>query len=148
MKIVLTQDIPNVGEEGDVKVVANGYARNYLIPKKMVIPFNKHSLDILKQKQSAIDKRKEEKRRQAMGLKERLETEEIVFKMPAGDSGKLFGSINNANIADELEKRGYSIEKKRIDVADHTIKMVGNFSVNIKLYENQEATLKFEVQKT
>jgi len=77
-----------------------------------------------------------------MGIKEQLESEEIVFTMPAGDNGKLFGSVNNALIHQELESKGYTVERKRIEVLDHNIRTVGSHKVKIKLYGSEEAELK------
>jgi len=146
MKIILNQDIAGLGEEGDIKEVANGYARNYLIPKKIASPYTKQNLVVLESRRKAIEQRKEEKRREAMGIKERLESEDLVFTMPAGESGKLFGSVNNAMIAQELEARGYSIERKRIEVPEHNIRMVGAHTVKIRLYGQEEANLKVGVE--
>ena len=81
----------------------------------------------------AIDKRKAEKRMEAAGLKERLEAEEVRFSVPAGENGKLFGSVNNTNVAVELEKKGFSIEKKRIEIPEHTIRTVGTYKIRIRL---------------
>ncbi len=147
MKIILYQDVEGLGEEGDIKEVADGYARNYLLPKKFAVPYNKANLKILEQRREAIEKRKEEKRREAMSLKERLESEEIVFKMPASESGKLFGSVNNAVIAQELQSRGYSIDRKKIEVPDHNLRMVGTYKIRIKLYDNEEANIKVTIEK-
>ncbi len=146
MKVILNQDVAGLGEEGDIKEVADGYARNYLMPKKMVLPYSKQTLIQLESRRSAISQRKEEKRREAMSMKERLESEELVFTMPAGESGKLFGSVNNAMIAQQLESRGYTIEKKRIEVPEHNIRMVGNHQVKVRLYGNEEAKVKVVVE--
>lgn len=148
MKVILNQDIANLGEEGAVKTVAPGYARNYLLPKGLVMPFSKGNLRILEKKREEIETRKEEKRKNALSLKEKLETEELVFSMPAGTSGKLFGSVNNGKIAEELDKKGYTIEKKQIDVPDHTIRNIGEYEIKIKLYEKQEAIIKVRVEAT
>lgn len=148
MKVILNQDIPNLGEEGDIREVKPGYARNYLLPGKLAMPYNRQNLLALEQKKAAIEKRKEEKRQEALGLKEKLETEEIVFKMPAGTGGKLFGSVTNALIADALEKKGYAIERKRIEVPEHTIKQLGEFQVKVKLYERRDAVIKVLVEKS
>ena len=148
MKIILYQEVEGLGEEGDVKTVADGYARNYLFPKKLAVPYNKQNLKMLEQRRNAIEKRKEEKRKEAMSLKERLESEEIVFTMPAGESGKLFGSVNNATIMQELENRGYSIDKKRIEVPEHSLRTVGSHTVKIKLYGNEEAFINITIEKT
>jgi len=146
MKVILNQDVPNLGEEGEVREVTNGYGRNYLIPKKLAVPYNKSSVAVFESRKSAIEKRKEEKRKQALGLKERLESEEIIMQMPAGESGKLFGSVTNATIMEELEKRGVSIEKKRIEVPEHTIKQTGNYTIKVRLYDNESAEVKVSVQ--
>ena len=146
MKVILNQDVTGLGEEGDIREVANGYARNYLLPKNLALPYTKKNLTQLEARRTAIESRKEEKRREAMSVKERLESEELVFTMPAGDSGKLFGSVNNAMVVQELEKRGYSIEKKRVEVPEHNIRMIGSYAVKVKLYGNEEAELNVVVE--
>ena len=146
MKIILNTDVLNLGEEGDVKIVANGYARNFLIPKKLAMPYNKKNQIMLESKKAIIEKKKEEKRQAALGLKERLEETEILIKMPAGESGKLFGSVNPAMISDELVKSGFTIEKKKIDIPDKHIRTVGDFKVSIKLYAQETAALKVKVE--
>jgi large subunit ribosomal protein L9 len=146
MKIILNQDVVGLGEEGDIREVAEGYARNYLIPRKLAVRHNKQNLAQFTNRKSAIEGRKEEKRKEAMGLKERLEAEELRFTMPAGESGKLFGSVNNALIGAELEKRGYTLERKRIEVPEHHIRQIGTFAVKVKLYGNEEASLKVVVE--
>jgi large subunit ribosomal protein L9 len=146
MKIILNQDVVGLGEEGDIREVAEGYARNYLIPRKLAVRHSKQNLAQFTSRKSAIEGRKEEKRKEAMGLKERLEAEELRFTMPAGESGKLFGSVNNALIGAELEKRGYTLERKRIEVPEHHIRQIGTFAVKVKLYGNEEASLKVVVE--
>ena len=146
MKIIIMKDIPHLGEEGDIREVANGYARNYLFPRKLAVPYDKASLHIIEQRHKAFAKRKQEKRIEANSLKEKLEQVEIVFTYPAGENGKLFGSITGGHIADELAKIGFQIEKKRIIVPDHHIKLIGNYKIKIKLYESEEAEIKVVVK--
>jgi large subunit ribosomal protein L9 len=148
MKVILNQDVVGLGEEGDIKDVADGYARNFLLPQKLAVPHTKEFLAALGHKRAAIEKRKEDKRLEAASLKERLEAEEIRFAVPAGENGKLFGSVNNTNIAVELEKKGFTIEKKRIEIPEHTIRSVGTFKVRIRLYDKEEATIKLVVEGT
>jgi large subunit ribosomal protein L9 len=148
MKVILNQDVVGLGEEGDIKDVANGYARNYLLPKKLAVPNTHEYLVILEHKRASIEKRKEAKRLEAAGLKERLEAEEIRFSVPAGENGKLFGSVSNVNVAVELEKKGFQIEKKRIEIPEHTIRSVGTYKVRIRLYDKEEATVKLVVEAT
>jgi large subunit ribosomal protein L9 len=146
MKVILNQDVIGLGEEGDIKEVADGYARNFLLPKKLAVPHTREFLAGLEHKRAAIEKRKGEKRLEAAGLKERLEAEEIKFSVPAGENGKLFGSVNNTNVAVELEKKGFSIEKKRIEIPEHTIRNVGIYKIRIRLYDKEEATVKLVVE--
>ena len=146
MKIILNQDVYNLGEEGDVCVVANGYARNFLVPQKMAVIFDKQSLAVFESRKAAIAKRKEEKRADSASLKEKIEAITLELKVSAGDTGKLFGSVSNANIAEELKKAGVVIERKKIDISGHTIKTVGEFVAKIKLYGNELADLKIIVK--
>jgi large subunit ribosomal protein L9 len=146
MKVILNQDVVGLGEEGDIKDVANGYARNFLLPRKLVVPHTKEFLAALEHKRVSIEKRKAEKRLEAAGLKEQLEAQEIRFSVPAGENGKLFGSVNNTNVAVELEKKGFSIEKKRIEIPEHAIRTVGTFKIRIRLYDKEEAVVKLIVE--
>jgi large subunit ribosomal protein L9 len=145
-KVILNQDVTGLGEEGDIREVAVGYARNYLYPRKMAMPYSAQNLQQLESHRTAIERRKEEKRSEAMGLKERLEAEELRFSMPAGESGKLFGSVNNAMVAQELERRGFALERKRIEVPEHNIRMVGTYTVNVHLYGNEQAAIPVVVE--
>jgi len=106
MKVILNQDISNLGEEGEIKDVARGYARNYLIPKKLVMPYTREALSMLESRRETIEQRREEKRKAAMDIKTRLETEPLVIEMPAGDRGRLFGSVTSATIAEALAAGG------------------------------------------
>ena len=145
-KVILNEDITGLGEEGDIREVAPGYARNFLYPRKLAMAYSKQSLLDLESRRGAIERRKEEKRTEAMGLKERLEAEELQFSVPAGESGKLFGSVNNAMIAQELEKRGFRVEKKRIEVPEHNIRMLGAYTVKVHLYGNEQAEVRVVVE--
>ena len=146
MKVILNQDVVNLGEEGDVKSVADGYGRNFLIPKGMAVPYTKKYINIFTQKKDLIAKKKEEKKQQALGIKERIESiEGLAIPMPAGESGKLFGSVNNSVVADALAKEGVTVEKKKIEIPENNIKMIGNYNLKVKLYANQTAMLKIVV---
>ena len=146
IKVILNQDLPNLGEEGDVCSVANGYGRNYLLPKGLAVPYTTKYINIFEQKKDLIAKKKEEKRQDALSLKEKIEQiEGLEIKMPVGDTGKLFGSVNNAVVADALAKEGITMERKKIEVPENAIKMIGNYNVKVKLYESESATLKLVV---
>ena len=146
MKVILNSDVSNLGEEGDVKDVADGYARNFLIPKGMVMPYSRQNLALIESRRATIEKRKEDKREQAKTAKDRLEGEPLTIRMTAGERGKLFGSVTSQAIAEELEKRGVDVERKRIDIEDGTIKTLGTHTVRVRLYAEEEAQLKVVVE--
>ena len=146
MKVILHSDVLGLGEEGDVCDVKPGYARNYLLKRNLAVPFTKHNLTVLGQRRRVIDERKHEKRQHASTLKEQLEALELSFAMTAGETGKLFGSVTNQSVASKLEELGFEIDRKRIEVPDHSIKQVGEHSVLVKLYEKEEANVKVVVE--
>lgn len=145
MKVILSQDISNLGEEGEIKDVARGYARNYLIPKKMVMPYTREALSLLESRREQIEQRRDEKRKAAMDTKTRLESESLIIEMPAGDRGRLFGSVTSATIADALAAQGINVERRRIDIPEKTIKNVGTTYVRVRLYGDEEAELRVDV---
>jgi large subunit ribosomal protein L9 len=146
MKIILNQDVANLGEEGDVVVVKDGYARNYLLPTGTAVLFTKTNQALFASRTAAIEKRKEEKRALAASLKEKLDNMVITLVVSAGDSGKLFGSVTSSMIQEELAKQGIEIERKRIEVATHTIKMTGTYTVRVRLYEDESSVIKLVVE--
>ncbi len=146
MKVILNEDVANLGEEGDICTVADGYGRNYLLPKKLAVPYNKSNLTVFERRRDSIEQRKEDKRQSAMSLKEKLEAEPLVIKRPAGDTGKLFGGVNNATVMEELGKKGIKIERKRIEMPETTIKMIGKYNARVKLYENETAALQVVIE--
>ncbi|MFA7643554.1 MAG: 50S ribosomal protein L9 [Sphaerochaetaceae bacterium] len=145
MKIILNQDVHNLGEEGDIVVVKDGYARNYLLPKGFAVLFNKANQALFASRAATIEKRKEEKRKAAASVKDRLDQMTLTLVVSAGDSGKLFGSVTNTIVQEALAKEGIDVERKRIEVASHEIKMVGNYSVKVRLYEGESAHVKIVV---
>ena len=145
MKIILNQDVPNLGEEGDVCVVKDGYARNYLLPTGAAVLYNNENLAIFKSRAAAIEKRKLAKREASASLKSQLDNVTLKLIVSASDTGRLFGSVTSLMIQEELAKLGYNIERKRIEVASHTIKQVGMYSARIHLYENASSVIKLEV---
>ncbi len=145
MKIILFKDVPNLGEEGDVKVVADGYARNFLIPRKFAVRYNKASEIELAQKQQAIARRKAEKSNAAADVKTRIEALMMDMSVAAGDKGKLFGSVTSTAVVDYLHSQGMEVDRKKIELPEGGIKMLGTHSVKIKLYDGEEAVLKVKV---
>lgn len=146
MKVILNEDVKHLGEEGDVKEVANGYARNYLLPRGLAMPYTKEAVAYFESIRDQIEARKAEKRENAKSLKERIEALTVTIAVSAGPNGKLYGSVTAQTLADELAKQGFDIERKRIEVPGSTIKTAGKFEVSVKLYENAVAKLPVVVE--
>jgi large subunit ribosomal protein L9 len=146
MKVILNKDLATLGEEGDVKDVAKGYARNYLFPRGIALPYTESTIKLFESRRDAIEARKEDKRKDAMGIREKLEALELVIVMPAGANGKLYGAVTAQTIMDELDKQGFKIERKRIELTGNSFKSVGKYKVTIKLYENASAELSLTVE--
>jgi large subunit ribosomal protein L9 len=146
MKVILNKDLSPLGEEGDVKDVAKGYARNYLFPRGIAVPYTDRTVKLFEARREEIEARKSEKRKDAAGIKDKLEALEIVITMPAGANGKLYGAVTGQTVADELAKQGYQIERKRIELPGNSFKSVGKYKVTVKLYESAAAEITITVQ--
>jgi large subunit ribosomal protein L9 len=145
MKVILNKDLSTLGEEGDVKDVARGYARNYLFPRGIALPYTPKTIKLFEARKEEIEAKKAQKRQDAMGLKERLENLELTLTMPAGANGKLYGAVTSQTVADELAKQGFQIERKRIDLATAGIKNAGKYKAVIRLYENSHAEIQIVI---
>ena len=145
MKIILNNDVVHLGEEGDIVTVKDGYARNYLLPTGAAVIYNKANAAMFKQRAEQIAKRKAEKRAASASLKERLDNVTISLVVTAGESGKLFGSVTSQMVQEALLKEGFEIEKKKLDVPTHSIKMTGTYHIVAHLYENDKATITLNV---
>ena len=139
MKVILNKDLAPLGEEGDVKEVAKGYARNFLFPRGIALPYNEKTIKLFESRREEIEARKVQKRTDAAGLKERLESLTMEITMPAGANGKLYGAVTSQTLADELAKQGFQFERKRIELPGASIKNVGKYKVMVKLYESAAA---------
>ncbi len=147
MKVILNSDVKHLGEEGEVKVVANGYARNYLFPRNLALPFNEVTVAYFEGKKEELEAKKESKRKDCASLKDKLSAHTITIYMPAGNNGKLYGAVTSQTIAEALHKDGFEIERKKIDVPGLTIKNLGKYTVTIRLYESTIAELHIVVEK-
>lgn len=141
MKVILNVDVKSLGEEGDVKNVATGYARNFLLPRNLAVPYNEATVMIFEARKAEIEARKEQKRKDSASLKEKLEAASIEIVMPAAANGKLFGAVTSNIVSEMLAKLGFDIERKRIDIPGSSIKSVGTFKATVKLYEAQTAEI-------
>ncbi|MGC8765157.1 MAG: 50S ribosomal protein L9 [Brevinematia bacterium] len=139
MRVILLENVVGLGKAGEIKNVKDGYARNYLIPKKLVEVATKKKEDYLAKLSEKLKEKAKKFYENALSLKETIEKEVIEIKAKAGEEGKLFGSITNTDIARVLKEKGYDIDKRRIMV-DH-IKVVGDHTVRIRLDEGIVANI-------
>ena len=146
MKVILIKDVKGLGEEGDVKDVAQGYARNYLIPKGFAVKETPLERNRLKDQKRKIEFRKVQKREEAQKLADELSAISINIPAAAQQSDKLFGAIHEADIVKALGEQGFEVEKKNV-LLDEPIKAIGVYTVPIKVYDTIKAELKVWVVK-
>ena len=146
MKVVLIQDVENLGKIGDSVNVKNGYARNFLIPQKLALLASKQNLNSINSllKQQEVKNAKE--RTNLESLVAVLNKTTLKFSLEAGDEGKLFGSVTSQMISDELNNQGIQIDKKEIDLED-SIKEIGSHKVNINLGNDLTGIVKIKINQ-
>lgn len=145
MKVILQTDVKNVGKRGEIVNASDGYARNFLFPKKLAIPADKQNLNEWNAKKSSEAHKKELERQEAIKIKAELEKEVLTIKTKAGENGRTFGSITSKEISENIEKEfNKQIDKKKIVVKDQ-IKNIGEYTVEIRLFEGVIAKLNIKV---
>lgn len=140
MKVILRENVDHLGRMGDIVNVADGYARNFLIPKKWVIPADEHNVAALQHYQRVLEKKREKRETEARGLAERLAQVSCTVKKKVGNQDKLFGSVTAAEVVDQLTQAGFSIDKRFVHF-ENPIKTVGSHPVQIRLDKTVTATL-------
>ncbi|MBQ8912540.1 MAG: 50S ribosomal protein L9 [Lachnospiraceae bacterium] len=145
MKVILLQDVKSLGKKDEIVEVSDGYARNFVLPKKVGVEANAKNLNELKLKKAHEDKVAAEKLAEAKALAEKMKDESITVSLKVGEGGKTFGSISSKEIAEEMKKQlGYDIDKKKI-VLKEAIKSVGTHIVDIKLHTKVTAHISVKV---
>jgi len=144
MKIILRQDMDALGLEGDTVEVANGYARNYLIPKGIALEANIQNVKLFETQRKKIEIKRVKAKEEAEKIKEKLADVMITISQKAGDEDKLYGSVTNMDIAAHLEKQGILIDRKKISM-EKPIKTLGEFEVSIRLYPEVTGSIKVAV---
>ncbi|MEY2719642.1 MAG: hypothetical protein RLZZ273_1008 [Bacteroidota bacterium] len=141
MKIILRQDVENLGNIGEIVVVKPGYARNFLIPNQLAYVATDGAIRALETEKKQYEVRKAKARQQAEVVAAQLADLQITVSMQVGEEGRLFGSVTAPMIAQELELRGYGVDKRNI-IIDEPIKTLGIFEVKVKLHSDLTAPLK------
>ncbi len=144
-KILLREDMENLGGRGEIVKVKSGYARNYLLPQGLAIQATKGNIKQVEQERSTLLKKSATERSTAEAQAGQMKDISLKFERRAGDSGTLFGSVTSMDIADALKAKGYEIDRRKIQLKD-TIKETGDYIVNVKLH--REVTLEVPVSVT
>lgn len=146
MKIILEQDVPNLGKKGDLKDVAPGYARNHLIPRGLAVEATPQRMKEWERNAEAREEQNRQQEELARQQAEKLGQHELVFKMPAGEGGRLFGSVTPADIAGKLAEAGLEVDKKKIELAEQ-VKSLGRFKAEVRLYPGVKAEVPIIVEQ-
>lgn len=144
MEVILKEDVANLGHRGDVVKVADGYGRNFLLPRKLALQATVANKAVVDQMKAAAARRSATEKVLAEELLTRLEPVVLTFTRKSGDHGQLFGSVTSADIAAELETRGFDVDRRKIQLSE-PLKALGNFDVAIKLHREVTAHLKVKV---
>lgn len=138
MEVILKEDVANLGHRGDVVKVADGYGRNFLLPRKLALQATLANKAVIDQMKAAAARRSAEEKVQAQALVAKLEPLTLSFTRKSGENGQLFGSVTTADIAGELATKGFEIDRRKIQLSE-PIKSLGNFTVSVKLHREVTA---------
>lgn len=144
MKVILQADVKGTGKKGQILEVADGFARNFLFPKKLAIEATAGNIQDVSHKKAVEDRRKAKEKEDAIQLGNKISSLQIEVKTKTGEGGRLFGSVTSKEIADALKKQhGVEIDKRKLDVKE-PIKALGSYEIHVKIHP--EVTAKLQVQ--
>lgn len=146
MKVILNADVKPHGKRGDVVNVNDGYARNFLFPKKLATEATPAALEEIRKKQEAQQRKEAAERLAAVELAERLKSAVIEVKVKCGEGERTYGSVTSTEIADALAAQGYEVDRRKIVLKDN-IRQIGNYSIEIKVYAGISAKVAINVSK-
>jgi len=145
MKIILLQDVPSLGNKNDIVTVRNGYARNYLIPKRVAIAATESAKKVIAENIKQQAHKEAKIKTEAEQLANKLEGVKLTIGAKTSSTGKIFGSVNNIQIAEALAEKGFEIDRKNISLSDDQVKEVGTYKAEIKLHKEVKVSIEFEV---
>jgi large subunit ribosomal protein L9 len=146
MEVILKEDVSKLGSRGEVVKVAEGYGRNYLIPKKLAIEATAANRAVIEQMKASAVRRAASEKGDAQALAQQVEGVMVSFTRKSGERDQLFGSVTSADIAHELEHKGVQIDRRKIQL-DEPLKHVGEFNVPVKLHKDVTVQLKVVINK-
>src|ERR1035438_4417677 len=144
MEVILKEDVANLGNRGDVVKVADGYGRNFLLPRKLALQATLANKAVIDQMKSAAARRSATEKAQAEELATKLEPLALEFTRKSGEAGHLFGSVTSSDIAVELAAKGFEVDRRKIQL-DEPLKSLGDFTLSIKLHREVTAHVKVKV---
>jgi large subunit ribosomal protein L9 len=145
MEVILRETIDTLGRAGQVVKVADGYARNYLLPRKLAYPATAGNMKVIEFERQSLLRKEAKQKVDAEKLMEMLNKVEVVTRRKVGEQNALYGSVTNSDVAELLEAKGFQIEKRKIHMDDH-IKTIGEFSIPIRLFKDVTAHIKLKVE--
>jgi large subunit ribosomal protein L9 len=145
MEIILLDDVERLGSKDEIVTVKDGYARNYLIPKKKAIAASDSAKKILKENIKQRAHKEERLREEAQAVAEKLSNKKVKIGAKVSSSGKIYGSVNTIQLAEAINKKGFQIDRKQITLPEDAIKEVGTYTAKIKLFKDIVMDLNFEV---
>lgn len=146
MEVILKEDVQKLGHRGDIVKVAEGYGRNYLLPRKLAIEANDANRKVIEQMRAAALRRSAKEKGEAEELAKQFEGLSVSFTRKAGEKDHLFGSVTSADIATELEKKGFNVDRRKIHL-NEPLKTVGEFTVPIRLHRDVATSVKVTIDK-
>lgn len=146
MKVIFLKDVKGKGKKGEVKNVADGYARNYLFKHNLAVEATKANLKALEKQKESEQKKREEELQEAKKLKDQLEAITVEISAKAGEGGRLFGAVTNKQIADFLKAKNFKIDRRKIEL-DEPIRSLGYTNVDVKLHPKVTAKIKVHVKE-
>jgi large subunit ribosomal protein L9 len=146
MEVILKEDVPKLGSRGDIVKVAEGYGRNFLLPKKLAIEATSANKTVIDQMKASALRRAAREKGDAEALARQLDGVSLHFLRRAGEHDQLFGSVTSSEIAAGLEKKGFSIDRRKLEIPQ-PIKTLGEFTVNVRLHKDVHSELKVTVER-
>lgn len=145
MEVILKEDVANLGLRGEVVKVADGYGRNYLLPRKLAMQATEENKAIIEQMKAAAERRSATEKAQAEVLVTKLESVALSFTRKAGEQGHLFGSVTSSDVAAELATHGFDVDRRKIQLGE-PLKVLGDYTVAIRLHRDVTARVRVKVQ--
>ncbi|HWX91065.1 MAG TPA: 50S ribosomal protein L9 [Terriglobales bacterium] len=146
MEVILKEDVPKLGSRGDVVKVAEGYGRNFLLPRKLAIEATSTNKAVIDQMKAASVRRSAKEKHEAEALAKQFEGLSVSFQRRSGENDQLFGSVTSSDIADALEKKSFHIDRRKIQLHE-PLKSVGEFDVPVRLHKDVSAHVKVLIEK-